>query len=114
MSGSGGCCSTWFRNGPASSTMPAPPRAWRRSRPGWTTPNFAWSGAAAHEPGRNGAAYFGVHGPRLVIEFAPQEPGGDLTMHVHTIYRDPAGDYGRVLLAQPTWPTRRSCCRRVG
>jgi len=29
----------------------------------------------------------------VVIEFSPQG-GGDSTMHVHTIYRDPANDYG--------------------
>jgi hypothetical protein len=47
---------------------------------------FAWSG-----PTTNGsAAYFRVHGPTLVIEYAPQ--GG--VDHIHTIYRDPTNDYG--------------------
>jgi hypothetical protein len=47
---------------------------------------FAWSG-----PTVNGnAAYFRVHGPTLVIEYAPQN-GVD---HIHTIYRDPTNDYG--------------------
>ena len=33
--------------------------------------------------------YYRVHGPRLIIEFAVQEPN-----HVHTILRDPQNDYG--------------------
>lgn len=56
---------------------------------------FAWSGATVHEPGKNGSAYYRVQGPKLMIEFSPQGVGGDLTMHVHTIYRDPTNDYGR-------------------
>lgn len=60
---------------------------------------FAWSGPTTRKPDRNGASYFRVQGPRLFIEFSPQEPGGDLTMHVHTIYRDPENAYGRALTA---------------
>lgn len=52
---------------------------------------FAWSGPIT--PGS--AAYFRIQGPQLVIEYAPQALGGDLTMHIHTIYRDPTNDYGR-------------------
>ena len=33
-------------------------------------------------------------GRSLIIEFSPQGVGGDLTMHVHTMYRDPTNDYG--------------------
>lgn len=58
---------------------------------------FAWSGPTTHEPGKNGSAYYRIQGPRLVIEFSPQGVGGDPTMHVHTIYRDPTNDYGRTL-----------------
>ena len=58
---------------------------------------FAWSGPLEHELGRNGASYFRIQGPNLFIEFSPQFPGGDLTMHVHTIYRDPSRAYGRTL-----------------
>lgn len=64
-------------------------------RDGLADTHFAWSGPLTHEPGRNGASYFRIHGPKLFIEFSPQEPGGDLTMHVHTIYRDPSNAYGR-------------------
>jgi uncharacterized protein DUF3500 len=55
---------------------------------------FAWSGPTTHEPGKNGSAYYRIQGPKLVIEFSPQGVGGDPTMHVHTIYRDPTNDYG--------------------
>ena len=52
---------------------------------------FAWSG-----PTTNGSpAYFRVQGPTLVIEYAPQPLGGDPTMHIHTIYRDPTNDYAK-------------------
>jgi len=54
---------------------------------------FAWSGPTTHDPGKNGSAYYRIQGPKLVIEFSPQG-GGDSTMHVHTIYRDPTNDYG--------------------
>ena len=55
---------------------------------------FAWSGPTTHEPDRNGSAYYRIQGPKLLIEFSPQGVGGDPTMHVHTIYRDPTNDYG--------------------
>ncbi|SDH02809.1 Protein of unknown function [Pseudomonas flavescens] len=58
---------------------------------------FAWSGPTTHEPGRNGSAYYRIQGPKLVIEFSPQGVGGDPTMHVHTVYRDPTNDYGQQL-----------------
>ena len=61
---------------------------------------FAWSGPTTHEPGRNGSSYYRIQGPKLVIEFAPQGVGGDLTMHVHTIYRDPTNNYGRAFTIQ--------------
>ncbi len=52
---------------------------------------FAWSG-----PTENGKpAYYRIQGPTLVIEYAPQPLGGDPTMHIHTIYRDPTNDYGK-------------------
>jgi hypothetical protein len=55
---------------------------------------FAWSGPATHEPGKNGSSYYRIQGPQLIIEFSPQGVGGDPTMHVHTMYRDPTNDYG--------------------
>jgi hypothetical protein len=59
---------------------------------------FAWSGPTAVEPGRNGAAYYRIQGPNLVIEYAPQQMGGDPTLHIHTMYRDPTNDYGARLV----------------
>jgi hypothetical protein len=61
---------------------------------------FAWSGPATVTPGSNIAAYYRVQGPHLVIEYAPQRMGGDPSMHVHTIYRDPTNDYGRKLTSK--------------
>ena len=61
---------------------------------------FAWSGPTTHEEGRSGTSYYRIQGPTLVIEFAPQRLGGDPTMHIHTIYRDPTNDYGRKLTAK--------------
>jgi hypothetical protein len=52
---------------------------------------LAWSG-----PTTNGMpSYYRIQGPTLVIEYAPQPLGGDPTMHIHTIYRDPTNDYGK-------------------
>jgi Protein of unknown function (DUF3500) len=56
---------------------------------------FAWSGPTTAVPGKNIAAYYRIQGPHLVIEYAPQTLGGDPSMHVHTMYRDPTNDYGR-------------------
>ncbi len=55
---------------------------------------FAWSGPTTHMPNRNGSSYYRIQGPKVIIEFSPQGVGGDPTMHVHTIYRDPTNDYG--------------------
>ena len=52
---------------------------------------FAWSG-----PTENGSAvYFRIQGPTVFIEYAPQKMGGDATMHIHTMYRDPSNEYGQ-------------------
>ena len=56
---------------------------------------FAWSGPPTVAAGSNIAAYYRIQGPHLVIEYAPQQMGGDPAMHVHTMYRDPTNDYGR-------------------
>jgi Protein of unknown function (DUF3500) len=56
---------------------------------------FAWSGPATVAPGHNGVSYYRIQGPNLVIEYSPQRMGGDPSMHIHTIYRDPTNDYGR-------------------
>jgi hypothetical protein len=50
---------------------------------------FAWSG-----PIEKGKGYFRIQGPTVFIEYAPQNLGGDVTKHIHTIYREPNNDYG--------------------
>jgi hypothetical protein len=61
---------------------------------------FAWSGPTTAPPGSNITAYYRIQGPHLVIEYAPQELGGDPALHVHTMYRDPTNDYGRKFAAK--------------
>jgi hypothetical protein len=56
---------------------------------------FSWSGPVTLKPGSNITAYYRIQGPHVVIEYAPQGLGGDLTLHVHAMYRDPTNDYGR-------------------
>lgn len=51
---------------------------------------FAWWGPE----GTRGAAYYRITAPKLVMEYSPQQLGGDLTEHAHSMYRDPANDYG--------------------
>jgi len=51
---------------------------------------FVWYGPTT----AGSAAYFRVTGPTLVIEFSPQQMGGDAANHIHGIYRDPTNDYG--------------------
>ena len=51
---------------------------------------FAWSG-----PLETGKAYFRIQGPTVFIEYAPQKLGGDVTMHIHSMFRDPTNDYGK-------------------
>jgi hypothetical protein len=58
---------------------------------------FAWSGPTTAEAGRNITGYYRIQGPKLVIEYAPQRLGGDPSLHVHTIYRDPTNDYGKAV-----------------
>lgn len=61
---------------------------------------FAWSGPIDGTPGINIAAYYRIQGPNLVIEYAPQKLGGNPSLHVHSMYRDPTNDYGRKLTAK--------------
>jgi Protein of unknown function (DUF3500) len=61
---------------------------------------FAWSGPTNADPGKNITAYYRIQGPHLVIEYAPQTLGGDPSLHVHTMYRDPTNDYGRTLVTK--------------
>jgi hypothetical protein len=51
---------------------------------------FAWYGPTA----KGSAAYFRITGPTVVIEYSPQQMGGNAANHIHGIYRDPTNDYG--------------------
>jgi hypothetical protein len=55
-------------------------------RAGFDQLHFSWRGPTNDF---RSPFYYRIHGPRLIIEFAVQEPN-----HVHTIMRDPQNDYG--------------------
>ena len=67
----------------------------RRSLP---DTRFAWSGPTTHEPDMNGESYFRLHGPRLLIEHAPQGNQGGYKLHVHTVMRVLGNDYAKKLV----------------
>ena len=48
---------------------------------------FAWAGGV--EPGQG--HYYRVQGPRLLVEYDNTQRGAN---HVHTVWRDPDGDFG--------------------
>lgn len=52
---------------------------------------FVWSGPLD----KAGLGYFRIQGPTVWIEYAPQRLGGDVTRHIHTIYREPGNEYGQ-------------------
>lgn len=51
---------------------------------------FGWWGATSPL----GAAYYRITGPRVLIEFSPQDMDGDATNHAHNMFRDPTNEYG--------------------
>ncbi|MEQ8505605.1 MAG: DUF3500 domain-containing protein [Rhodospirillales bacterium] len=57
-------------------------------RAGWADTRFAWAGPMAE----GAAFYYRVHGPRILIEFDNSQGGGN---HIHSLWRDPANDFGR-------------------
>lgn len=60
---------------------------------GWEQVHFAWAGPA--EPGE--PHYYRIHGPTFVVEYDNVQDGGD---HVHSVWRDFEGDFGRDLLRE--------------
>ena len=72
----------------------SPPIAWRGSRaPGSENITFAWAG-----PLEKGAKhYYRVQGPTFLIEYDNTQNDGN---HVHAVWRDFAGDFGRDLLRE--------------
>lgn len=57
-------------------------------RAGWADTRIAWAGPMAE--GR--AFYYRIHGPRLLIEFDNSQNAAN---HIHSLWRDPANDFGR-------------------
>jgi hypothetical protein len=55
---------------------------------------FAWAGPTTEGQG----AYFRIHSPVAVIEYAPQGQPPNNTDHIHTIYREPGNDYAAGLI----------------
>lgn len=51
---------------------------------------FAWQG----DPAGEGPIYYRIQGPRLLVEFSTQGDLGSERGHFHTMYRDPANEYG--------------------
>jgi hypothetical protein len=64
-----------------------------RAADGFEAIRFAWAGAV--ERGR--PHYYRVQGPKFLIEFDASQDGGN---HVHTVWRDYGGDFGRDLLRE--------------
>ena len=54
---------------------------------------FAWAGPDAHGAGH----YYRVQGERLLIEYDCTQNDAN---HTHSVWRDPAGDFGEDILAQ--------------
>lgn len=55
--------------------------------------HFAWAGGLE----RRQPHYYRLQGPRLLIEYDNTQGGGN---HIHSVWRDPEGDFGADLLAQ--------------
>lgn len=60
---------------------------------GWNTLTFAWAGGRA----RGEPHYYRIHGPHFVIEYDNTQNDAN---HVHTVWRDFTGDFGRDLLRE--------------
>lgn len=56
--------------------------------------HFAWAGDV--EPG-GGGQYYRLSGPRLLMEYDNTQERAN---HIHTVWRDPEGDFGRDLLRE--------------
>ena len=60
---------------------------------GWNSLNFAWAGGLV----RGDPHYYRIHGPHFVIEFDNTQNHAN---HIHTVWRDFTGDFGRDLLRE--------------
>jgi hypothetical protein len=67
-------------------------RQWQRlEKAGLDNLYFAWAGSL--EPGQG--HYYRIHGPTLLIEYDNTQNNAN---HIHTVWRDPANDFGEDLL----------------
>jgi len=57
-------------------------------RASWAETRVAWAGPMAEGE----AFYYRIHGPRLLIEFDNSQNDAN---HIHSLWRDPANDFGR-------------------
>ena len=64
-----------------------------RASDGFDSIRFAWAGATE----RGKPHYYRVQGPKFLIEYDSTQNGGN---HIHTVWRDFAGDFGRDLLRE--------------
>jgi hypothetical protein len=55
--------------------------------------HFAWAGGLE----RGQPHYYRLQGPRLLMEYNNTQNGAN---HIHSVWRDPVGDFGADLLAQ--------------
>jgi hypothetical protein len=60
--------------------------------------HFAWAGST--EPHQ--LHYYRMQGPRLLVEYDNSQRDAN---HIHTVWRDPDGDFARDTLATPSRPT---------
>jgi hypothetical protein len=64
-----------------------------RASEGFDSIRFAWAGATD----RGRPHYYRVQGPKFLIEYDASQDGGN---HIHTVWRDFTGDFGRDLLRE--------------
>jgi hypothetical protein len=64
-----------------------------RSSDGFESIRFAWAGS----PDKGKRHYYRVQGPRFLVEYDASQNDGN---HVHTVWRDYDGDFGRDLLRE--------------
>lgn len=66
---------------------------WARVQTAFPSLHFAWAGASE----RYSAHYYRVQGPRVLVEYDNINPDGS---HIHSVWRDPEGDFGGDVLAK--------------
>jgi hypothetical protein len=82
--------------GEFTQTMPAEiarPRMAAILKNGWEQVHFGWAGGL--EPGQ--PHYYRIQGPSFLVEYDNVQNDAN---HIHTVWRDFAGDFGRDLLRE--------------